>query len=489
MQPLPKHPVLFEISTWVWLNELSRRHGRRITLGNVPDEEWERLARMGVDLVWLMGVWERSPAAIALESANPIAISEFRAVLPDFTLDDLAGSPYSVHRFEVDARLGGRKGLAEERRKLARHGIRLILDFVPNHVAPDHPWTVTHPDYFIQGSGDDLANDPESFIQVSNSIFARGRDPNFPAWMDTVQLNAFNPGLRRAVIATLADIASQCDGVRVDMAMLFLNPVFSSTWNGRAGDYPDEEFWVEVIGAVKARFPGTIFMAEAYWDTERTLQAQGFDYCYDKLLYDYIRDEAFAHLAEHLRGDDDYQRRLVRFAENHDERRAPEVFPESKWKVMALAAATLPGLRMFYQGQEEGRRSRVSVLVGRWPEEPPDPEALEFYRCLFKLVSRPALKNGDWQLLRVRSERTAPLKRCAAWMWSLGEEQYVIVLNFGSHPAQIFIHVPISAGYNAITLSEIESQALLTSSLVHEQTQIFQLSLNAWNSRVYRVRS
>ena len=486
MEYQPYNPMLFEINTQVWLNELSRRFQRPITLGNVPDEEWARLKELGVDYVWLMGVWQRSPAAIKLVRHNPIAISEFKQQLPDFTLADLAGSPYSVHAYTVDPLLGGRDGLAVERLKLAQHGIRLILDYVPNHVAPDHPWTVDHPEYFIQGSEEDLSSDPVSFIQVGKTILARGRDPNFAAWMDTVQLNAFHPHLRQASLETLLDIFSQCDGVRVDMAMLFLNPVFSGTWGDRAGWYPEQEFWQEIILSVKQEYPAALFMAEAYWDTERELLSQGFDYCYDKLLYDFIRDEAYGRLADHLLDELTYQHHLVRFVENHDEHRALTTFPNGHWKSAALATATLPGMRMFYQGQMEGRRSRVSVLLSRWPEEQENPETQAFYQSLFKLISLPVFKNGVWQLLRIRSERTAPLRRCAAWMWNTETEKCVVVINFGHDPMDVYVHVPQINGASQNSMIEYWTGHELSASFTHDQMEIFKINLETWDARVYR---
>jgi glycosidase len=486
MEYKPYHPTLYEINTQVWLNELSRRYQRPITLGTVPDEEWIKLKELGVDYVWLMGVWQRSPAAVELVSNNPIAISEFKQMLPDFTLADLAGSPYSVRSYTVDPRLGGKDGLAAERVKLIQHGIHLILDFVSNHVAPDNPWTIDHPEYFIQGDEEDLARDPESFIQIGNSIFARGRDPNYAAWMDTIQLNAFHSDLRQASLDTLLDIFSQCDGVRVDMAMLFLNPVFSNTWGERAGWYPEKEFWQEIIPEVKQRYPAALFMAETYWDTERELLWQGFDYCYDKLLYDFIRDEAYGRLADHLLDELTYQHRLVRFVENHDEHRALTTFPNGHWKAAALTTATLPGMRMFYQGQAEGRRSRVSVLLNRWPDEAENPETQAFYQSLLKLISLPVFKIGDWQLLRIRSERTAPLKRCAAWMWNNQTEKYVVMINFGHDPADVYVHVPQINGQHQKILIEYWTGHVLNASFTHEQMEIFKVNLDTWDARVYR---
>src|ERR1700733_11662857 len=185
-----QYPTLYEINTWVWLAELSRTAGKPVDLGCVSAGEWDRIAHYGFHAVWLMGVWERSPAGIAIANQNKTLVDEFRRVLPDFKSQDNVGSPYGIRRYVVDGHLGGAEGLAVARRELANRGMKLLLDFVPNHVAPDHPW---------------------------------GRDPFFPAWPDVLQLNAFAPGLRQAATDTVSGIAAQCDGIRCDMAMLLLN--------------------------------------------------------------------------------------------------------------------------------------------------------------------------------------------------------------------------------------------------------------------------
>ena len=319
-----------------------------------------------------MGVWERSPAGIAIANRNPGLLSDFRRALPDFQPEDNVGSPYCVRQYTVDEHLGGRDGLAVAREELAGRGLKLILDFVPNHVAPDHPWAIDHPEYLVQGNAEDAANDPASFVSVGRNVFACGRDPYFPAWPDVLQLNAFQPGLRQAMVETLADIAEQCDGVRCDMAMLMLNSVFERTWGARAGARPESDYWSTIIPAVKARHPGFIFMAEAYWDLEWELQQQGFDFCYDKRLYDRLEKGDAESVRLHLTADAAYQRRLVRFVENHDEPRAAAAFPAKRLRAAAVAALTLPGARLLHEGQFEGRRVRLPVFLRRRPDEAAD---------------------------------------------------------------------------------------------------------------------
>src|SRR5262249_40935059 len=247
--------------------------------------------------------------------------------------------------------LGGPDALAAARAELAKRGLGLILDFVPNHVAPDHRWTSEHPEYFIVGSDDDLARDPASFVKVGERGLANGRGPHFPAWPDVVQLNAFSPDLRGAVVETLAQVAEQCDGVRCDMAMLVMNDVFAQTWDARAGSPPPDDYWPTVIPAVRSRRPGFVFVAEAYWDREFALQQQGFDYCYDKRLYDRLEHEGADAIHGHLTADVAYQNGLVRFIENHDEPRAAATFPPAKEEAAAVTALSLGGARLVHAGQ------------------------------------------------------------------------------------------------------------------------------------------
>lgn len=374
MTSWPKYPILYEINTWVWLHELSQKYKRPIHLGNVPAKEWDAIASLKVDAVWFMGVWERSPASVRIAMENKTLVADFRRALPDFSAADNIGSAYSVRRYVVDKHSGGPEGLTVARRMLAKRGTRLILDFVPNHVASDHPWVSKHPEYFIQGSADDLKRDPDSFMEVAGKVFAWGRDPYFPAWRDVLQLNAFGPGLRRAAIETVSSIAGQCDGIRCDMAMLLMNKIFERTWGDRgghrAGTPPGTEYWQDVIQAVRGDYPDFLFMAEAYWDQEWGLQQQGFDYCYDKRLYDRLVYENAESVRLHLVADLSYQGKLVRFIENHDEPRAASTFSPQKERLAAVTAATLPGARLFHEGQFEGRKVRLPVFLKQRPVKP-----------------------------------------------------------------------------------------------------------------------
>ena len=443
MTNLPNHPVLYEINTWAWLNELSRQAGHPVTLGSVPGETWDALSAWGFDAVWLMGVWERSPAGIRIAMQNEGLVAEFHRALPDFTPEDVAGSPYCIRRYSVDEQLGGPKGLAAARQALSTRGIGLVLDFVPNHVAPDHPWVTEHPEYFVLGDAADLARAPAEFIQAGESVIARGRDPYFSPWQDVVQLNAFDPGLRQAIIATLTDIASQCDGVRCDMAMLFLNDIFVQTWGKRAGTRPAAEYWTEVIGAVKAAHPGFVLMAEAYWDKEWELQQLGFDYCYDKRLYDRLAHESAEAVQGHLRAGLDYQARLVRFIENHDEPRAAATFTPDKQRAAALTVATQMGMRLFHEGQFEGRKVKLPVFLARRPDEALDAALQDFYRRLLGGLRLEALHTGEWRLCDCSGwPDNASFQNLVAWSWRKDGAFALVVVNLSGAPAQGQVHLP-----------------------------------------------
>jgi hypothetical protein len=443
MNPWPKHPVIYEINTWVWLQELSREYKRRVTLSEVPREKWDDIADLKVDAVWFMGVWERSPAGIAIANRNKGLLDDFRRALPDFRLEDNVGSPYCVRRYAVDEYLGGREGLAVARRELAGRGIKLILDFVPNHVAPDHPWVIHHPEYFIQGKPEEAKNDPASFIATAGKVFACGRDPYFPAWPDVLQLNAFWPGLREAVIETLSDIAGQSDGIRCDMAMLLINSIFERTWGNRAGQRPASEYWGEVISVIKKAHPDFLFMAEAYWDLEWELQQQGFDYCYDKRLYDRLEHDPAESVRLHLCADLDYQEKLVRFIENHDEPRALSVFSPEKERAAAVTIATIPGAKLFHEGQFEGKKIRLPVFLGRRPVEPVDLNLRSFYHTLLKADSLKGLRNGKWQLCeRAGWPDNANYQNLVAWCWRSAREHHLIVVNLSDSGAQGLVRLP-----------------------------------------------
>jgi hypothetical protein len=440
---LSRRPTVYEINTAVWLERLGRQQGGRLTLADVSSDHWDALAALPVDAVWLMGVWERSPAGLRVALANPEIDAGNHAALPDLSVDDVIGSPYCVRDYAVDARFGGGQALAEGRRQLADRGLGLILDYVPNHVAPDHPWLATHPESLLHGSEEELAQHPEAFMRADGAIFANGRDPYFPPWPDVVQLNAFSPALRDLVVETLVTIGGQCDGVRCDMAMLMTNEVFARTWGERAGPAPEADYWPTVIGRVKASRPELVFIAEAYWDMEWTLQQQGFDYCYDKRLYDRLVHDGAESVRGHLQADRSYQDRLIRFIENHDEPRAAATFAPGQARAAAVVMSTLQGARLYHDGQLEGDRIHIPVFLGRGPDEPADAELRSFYGRLLRAVSESDLRDGEWQPCDCTGwPDNSSYQQLAAWCWGSPGKRHLVVVNLSGAPAKARVHIP-----------------------------------------------
>jgi len=462
----PRHPSLYQVNTRVWLTALGRSLGRRATLDDIPDAELDRVAAMGFDWIWFLSVWQTGLAGQRVSRINSEWRHEFEQTLPDLTEDDIAGSGFAITGYDVHEQLGGDAALARLRERLRARGLRLLLDFVPNHMALDHPWVQSHPEYFVQGTDDDLARAPQNYTRLPDGrVFAYGRDPYFAGWPDTLQLNYANPATQEAMIAALVKIATQCDGVRCDMAMLVLPDVFERTWGMRP-----EPFWPRAIARVHEELrraealphvplpsgdphrdrgaglqPCFLFMAEVYWDLEWTLQQQGFDYTYDKRLYDRLREGHVQPIREHLHADLDYQNKMARFLENHDEPRAAATFPPGTHEAAAVITFFSPGLRFFHQGQLDGARTRISPHLVRGPIEPVDQRLRQFYDTLLAALKQPAVRDGDWQRLECRPawDRNWTSECFIAYAWHVPDApRVVVVVNYASNRSQCYVEVP-----------------------------------------------
>jgi hypothetical protein len=444
MMRLAARPTVYEINTAVWLQRLGRGGGRPVELGEVPGSEWDVLAALPIDAVWLMGVWQRSPAGRTIALAEPSLITAYRVALPDLRDDDVLGSPYCVRDYVVDERFGGPDGLAVARQQLAERGLALILDYVPNHVATDHPWVTDRPACFLSGSEEEVVLHPEAFERTAGGVLAKGRDPYFAPWQDVLQLNAYSPELRNAAAETVIAIGDQCDGLRCDMAMLMTNEVFARTWGDRAGPTPEAEYWPMLIGRCKQAHPDLLFMAEVYWDMEWTLQQQGFDLCYDKRLYDRLVRDSPGSLRDHLQADAGYQERLIRFIENHDEPRAAATFGAAQARAAAVVMSTLQGARLYHDGQLQGFRTRLPVQLGRGTDESPDRDLCAFYGRLLSAVADARLQSGDWRLCECVSWSDADDShhQLVAWCWSNSDARHLVVVNLSAAQANGRVRLP-----------------------------------------------
>ncbi len=487
---MTRHPSLYQINTRVWLTELSRDLGRSVTLDDIPDTELDRLAQRGFDWIWLLSVWQTGAASQRVSRSIRELRKEFKETLPDLREEDIAGSGFAITGYSVHPALGGDAALGRLRGRLRARGLKLMLDFVPNHTALDHPWAQVDPEYYVAGTEADLQRAPQNYTRVARAggdvILAHGRDPFFPGWTDTLQLDYSNPTTQGAMIAALMKIAAQCDGLRCDMAMLLLPDVFERTW-GR----PSPPFWPRAIRCVRERFPDFRFLAEVYWDLEWTLLQQGFDYAYDKRLYDRLRDQHARPVREHLRAGLNYQERLARFLENHDEPRAAATFPPPVHEAAAIITFLSPGLRFFHEGQFEGRLKRISPHLVRAPMEPPNQALQRFYDRLLAVMRRPTVRDGHWQLLD-----------CAPawdgnWTWDSflafgwhgpDRKRLLVTVNYADHHGQCYVPLPFEelAG-RSVRFIDVMGSAIYDRAGDDLLSRGLYLDMPAWSYHVFEI--
>jgi hypothetical protein len=436
-----RNPKILEINTFPWLHRLSETYNTPINLNNIPEQIFNQEIKL-FDVLWLMGVWERSPASKRIALEHPDLLREYHKVLHDFKDEDIIGSPYSVYYYHVDKSIGGVDGLKNIREKLAEEDIQLILDFVPNHVSIDSLWTFES-DLFIEGSTDDLMSHPYEYFSIGKNVFAYGRDPNFPPWTDTIQINAFSKEARKKTVETLLSIADLCDGVRCDMAMLMTNKVFSKTWGEKVGTIPDKEFWEEIIPAIKKRNPNFIFIAEVYWGMEWELQQQGFDFCYDKRLYERLIYENINAIKDHFKAEWDYQSKLVRFIENHDELRAIEKFGQEKSLAAAIIVATLPGARLIQEGQIYGYKIKLPTQIGRFPFEEKNDHVFNFYQKLLKAIPSREFRNPNWSLCEINpiNKEDNSFLNIIAYLWWTNSNYRLVIVNYSPNYSKANVKV------------------------------------------------
>jgi len=439
------YPSLYQINTRVWLTQLSRELGRQATLDDIPDHALDRLADLGFDFIWFLSVWQTGVASQAISRSLPELRTEFEETLPDLREEDIEGSGFAITSYSTHSKLGGDQALRRLRERLRRRGLRLMLDLVPNHTALDHPWIAEHPDYYVPGTEEQMRREPRNYAWArrkgGDRILAHGRDPYFPGWTDTFQLNYANPATQNAMLDELRAIAAKCDGIRCDMAMLLLPEVFQRTWGMAA-----EPFWPKATAQVRERYPDFCFMAEVYWDLEWTLQQQGFDYTYDKRLYDRLRDRHARPVREHLLADINFQNRSARFLENHDEPRAALIFPSDVHKAAALITFLIPGLRFFHQGQFEGRRKRISPHLVRAPEEPVDEMLRQFYQRLLAVLRKSVMREGQWRLLECAAawKGNTSSDSFIASAWTRDADRLLVVVNYSANQAECYVKLPFN---------------------------------------------
>jgi hypothetical protein len=474
---------LHQLNARTWLTARARQLGRAATLDDLDDGELDRLAELGFSWLYLLGAWRTGEAGRRVSRAEPAWREEFARVLPDLREEDVCGSCFAVTGYELNPALGDDAALARLRRRLADRGLRLMLDFVPNHTAPDHPWVRSHPDRYVAGTEALLRAELHNYTRVDGRVLAYGRDPYFAGWPDTLQLDYASDDLQAAMVAELQRVAERADGVRCDMAMLLLPDVFERTWGRRPAP-----FWPDALAAVRAAHPGFTSMAEVYWDLEWELQQQGFDLTYDKRLYDRLVARDAAAVRGHLRAAPDFQARSARFLENHDEPRAAAVFTPEEERAAATIAFLCPGLGFLHHGQVEGWRVKVPTHLCRGPEEPNDGELAAFHRDLLAACRR--VDGGRWRLIEPRPawDGNPSSEAFVGYLWDLeGGGHLLVAVNYAPHASQCYLPVPAPLGGRVARLVDRLGPEVHERSGDDLVSRGLYLDVPAWRAHVFEI--
>lgn len=487
-----KNPALYEINTRVWI----KRFGEGKKLSEIPDEYFKNLADKGINIIWMMGIWKTTPGLIERCCFSPELLSAYNKSLGNWKKDDIIGSPYSIDNYEINPELGSPGDLKILREQLNKFGIKLFLDFIPNHFSAASKLIESNPDLFLPGDEELLNYDPITFFRAApgkKEIFAHGRDPFFPAWSDTVQLNYYNPRTHDFMTGMLLNISNICDGVRCDMSILQLNNVFTNTWSGVLNklDFkkPGTEFWKEAISKVKDNNPGFTFIAEAYWDLEWDLQQLGFDYTYDKRLLERLVSDDFHGVGTHLDADVSYQEKSVRFIENHDELRAVKAFGKQKSLAAAVIMSTVPGMKFYFDGQFEGRKIKLPLQLGREPEEKECREVKDFYNKILELTKKEVFRSGNFKKLDALSagDGNYTYEYFFCFQWLSQKEQWLIITNFSERTSQCRLIFEIEQGPDEINLTDHLTGITYTRTAEEIKSHGLFVELKGYRSHIFSV--
>jgi glycosidase len=387
-------PILYEINARAWLRELSEREGRAVTLADVPEAEIARWRELGFTHIWLMGVWQ--VGAKAREVAVKLWREHWRKEVASEE-SDVQGSPYAIEEYAVDARLGDALALLMLKERLGRHGLRLILDFVPNHLGIDSLEPQRFPARFVH-STEPLAGTFFAEARFGGRYFAHGRDPYFAPWIDTVQLDYRVMETHEAMRSVAQTASMYGDGLRCDMAMLLLPEIFAETWKHfptSGAHRTHDDFWRKTIQAIRQLQPQVELIAEVYWDREEQLQELGFDYTYNKRVLDYLAKREHAELVRFLHGCAiGYLKRSVHFIENHDEERAAARFEGRRHQLAAALVLFLPGMALLHDGQLDGRKKFARIQMSKRSAEPVDEGIAAFYEGLLRALQKTEVRRG-----------------------------------------------------------------------------------------------
>lgn len=409
---------MYLINTRLWLDDLSKKYGTTITVGNVPGEEWDKMLNK-YDNFWFMGIYK--PSQKGQEIAKRYS-QEYKGYLPDIDeTKDIVASPFAIPEYSPNPMIAKDWQEWDEMvDKLHQRGKKVFIDFVPNHTALDHPWVSSNPEYYIQGN-EQLYLTTNNFVKIVDNqgqikYFAYGKDPNFGPWIDTLQLNYANLSLQEKMREELINLAKHADGFRCDMAMLINQETFKRSWGwclseDEKKNIENNPFWQTTIPEVKKRVAqegkkNIEFIAEAYWEEQEL--GQYFDFIYNHDLYKHISESIRTGSVDNIKFDlnsliknpNQIKNHWIIYTENHDEKRAIEFMGERFSKPAAvLAAMVRDSIFMVNQGQESGCRHRPPMQVSRYRSEESNPDMARFYDDLLSIRRSDLFQTGEIRII------------------------------------------------------------------------------------------
>lgn len=485
------NPRILEINTRVWLTKKNYS-----SFADIPEWQLNEWKDLGIDFIWLMGVWKTNKEIIAQYCFEPELVTSYTNALKDWRTDDIIGSPYSIDCYEVNPDLGSEKELLILKEKLNKRGIGLILDFVSNHLSIGSKLVKENKDIFLPADEYLFRNDPYTFFKSpynSKEYFAHGRDPLFPPWKDTIQINFYSTEARKFLIDTLKKISGLCDGVRCDMAMLSLNNIFYNTWIGALKKYgyerPENEFWSEAINSVKSFRAEFLFIAEAYWDLEWQLQQLGFDYTYDKRLLDRLAGNDIKSVKDHLHAEKEYQQKSVRFIENHDEDRAAAKFGKDRSLAAATIISTIQGMIMYHDGQFEGKKIKLPVQLGREPFEKEDERVKNYYFKLLRITKNSAFRKGEWSMLDSLPTATSDFsfENILIWQWKYEHYLIIVAINYSNTTSRCRVKFETPKDKMIINLNDILNSVSYERSVEEINERGLYIELKPFSSHIFSI--
>ena len=484
------NPKLYEINTRVWI----KKFGPDAKIKDIPVTALSDLKEKGINFIWLLGLWKTCRDNIDETCFTPELVKQYNAALKDWTRDDVIGSPFAIDDYVINPDLGTEADVLQLKKTLNDLGMALILDFVPNHFGSTSRVLRDNPEVFLSVDKKSFEEEPHTYFSSpfhKNQFFAHGRDPFFPAWRDTVQLNYFNPFTRDYMSGVLQNISQLCDGVRCSMSMLILNNVFGNTWSGAADQhkYPEtnDEFWQSAIKEIKSFNPGFIFIAETYWNLERSLQNLGFDYTTDKVLYDKLKNNGANEIRGHLTADMNMQQKSVRFVEKYEEERALHAFGHDKSMAAAVIATTIPGLTLYQDGQWEGRKQKQPLQLGREAQAQFHPKVEKFYKKLLQITNDRAFKDGIWELLFCHRawDDNGTSSNMLAWKWKLAVRNVLVVVNYSPVQSQCLLKFPVSIADDRVLLNDVLNDKIYIRSLAEVLEKGLYIDLPPYKSHIF----